>query len=156
MYKSINGCLHTCWHESKRQMARGRQSHADEKADRQRDRQICWLVDMDIPLFSMAWIRLTRTGGAVSGGVNCSLRSATETAETTTQITVTLLARGPAALTEAQLTRSSWWYRAWVQIKRRGSAGVYRLVDVARNTSVLHKERENFVFCAARVWTATN
>lgn len=47
--------------------------------------------DKDVPLFSMAWIRLTRARGAVSGGVNCSLRSGIETAETTTQITVTLL-----------------------------------------------------------------
>lgn len=57
------------------------------------NRRKCWSVDTDIPLFSMAWIRLTRAGGAVSGGVNCSLRSGIETAETTTQITVTLLAQ---------------------------------------------------------------
>lgn len=67
--------------------------------------------DKDAPLFSMVWIRLTRARGTVSGGVNCSLRSGIETAETTTQITVALLAQSPPkghrrAL--AQLTRSSW------------------------------------------------
>lgn len=51
--------------------------------------------DKDVPLFSMVWIRLTRARGAVSGGVNCSLRSGIETAETTTQITVALLAQSP-------------------------------------------------------------
>ena len=79
-------------------MAGRRQLDIDGKTGRwtesQQDRQIRWLVDTDIPLFSMAWIRLMRAGGAVSGGVNCSLRSSTETAETTMQITVTLLALG--------------------------------------------------------------
>lgn len=55
------------------------------------NRWISWLVCMNIPLFSMACMRPTRAGGAVSGGVNCSLRSGTGTAETTTQISVTLL-----------------------------------------------------------------
>lgn len=80
-----------------------------------------------IPRFSMAWMRLTRAEGAVSGGVNCSLRSGTETAETTTRITVTLLARSlwwdaesAAALTRARFTGSSWTFRVclmWTYIK---------------------------------------
>lgn len=127
IHMSICLLLSKCWHESKRQMAGGRHSHIDGRdgeADRESDdRRVSWLADMDIPLFSMAWIRLTRDGGAVSGGVNCSLRSGTETAETTTQITVTLLAQslpkdhgGAAALTRAQLTRSSWRYRACIML----------------------------------------
>ena len=91
---------------------------AGRRTECQRDRRIRRRADMDIPLFSMAWIRLVRAGGAVSGGVNCSLRSSTETAETTTQITVTLLAQslwetagGAAALTRVQSTSSSRRYR---------------------------------------------
>lgn len=63
--------------------------------------------DKDVPLFSMAWIRLTRARGAVSGGVNCSLRSGIETAETTTQITVTLLAHSNAPPRHPYLTPHS-------------------------------------------------
>lgn len=83
-----------CWHEEQ-EADGGRETVARrQKNGGQTDnRQMCWSFDTDIPLFSMAWIRLTRAGGAVSGGVNCSLRSGIETAETTTQITVTLLAQ---------------------------------------------------------------
>lgn len=82
------------WHERKQQMVGGRRSHVDGKTEaRQTTGKFVGPADTDIPLFSMAWIRLTRAGGAVSGGVNCSLRSGIETAETTTQITVTLLAQ---------------------------------------------------------------
>lgn len=90
-------CVYTCANagmKARWQMAGGRQSHVDGKTGR-RDRRTRWPVDMEIPLFSMAWIRLTRAVGAVSGGVNCSLRSSRETAETTPQITVTLLAQSP-------------------------------------------------------------
>lgn len=77
-------------------MAGERQSHIDVRRGEARRvslRQLIYHMDIVyIPLFSMAWIRLTRAGGAVSGGVNCSLRSRTETAEITTQITVSLLA----------------------------------------------------------------
>lgn len=87
--------LHLCksWHDRK-EADGGRETVARRRKGEQTVSEKDEYVGcLDIPLFSMAWIRLTRTGGAVSGGVNCSLRSGTETAETTTQITATLLAQ---------------------------------------------------------------
>lgn len=45
-------------------------------------------VALCVPFFSMASTRFTRVWGAVSGGVNCSVKSRRETAETTTQTMV--------------------------------------------------------------------
>lgn len=72
----------------------------------------------------MAWIRLMRAGGAVSGGVNCSLRSGRGTAETTTQITVTRLAQSLSKTTRVlqHWQGRSWRHRAcimWVYIKSK-------------------------------------
>lgn len=55
----------------------------------------------------MAWTRPTRAGGAVSGGVNCSLRSGTGTAETTPQVSVTLAALTRRAVKKEQLEKES-------------------------------------------------
>lgn len=82
-----------------------RQEEADVARRRKGEQTVSETEDcvgcLDIPLFSMAWIRLTRTGGTVSGGVSCSLGPGTETAETTTQITATLLAQSLTKISSA-------------------------------------------------------
>lgn len=160
---SIRLHLCKCWHESKRQMAGGRQSHVDRKTGR-RDRQqtntlagwhghtslLYGLDQADEGWGSRLWrcelLTQVRHRNSWNNNTNHCYTSGTKPLKGH---------GGTAALTRAQLTRSSWRYRACIMlgvyIKSVRNTIKHDKVDFsihfARSTPVLQKAQQQLVLC---------